>query len=270
MATWTLLLLFAMQQPRPCGDPVAGMQCVLGGMVRVGSDDDHRCGQSENRQQQTRFGPAFEVFVDTLYVDETEVTNEAYAACVATQRCTPGGAQYRDFREPHQPVTALSWFQVRDFCIVEGKRLPTENEWEHAATDEGPPLCPGVVVSSAAGRSCGVPMNGTKHPDKGRIAVVRTTPANRHGLYEMRGNVEEWVDDWFVAERRAGPRPCVGEDRCGKHPLKMVKGGSWYWPGDDAHAWHRRPYRPSNKPAHHFGFRCVQDLPMPRPLQPTK
>jgi formylglycine-generating enzyme len=260
MTSWLLLLL--LQVPKPCGAPVAGMQCVVGGVVRVGHDGDHRCGQTENRQQHTAFGPSFEVFVDTVYVDETEVTNDAYAACVASQQCHAGGAQYRDFRGPQQPVTALSWLQVRDYCRAQGKRLPTENEWEHAAADDTPPRCPTTWVMSTSGRSCGVPMNSKQHPDKGRVANVRSTPPNRFGLYEMRGNAEEWVDDWFSPQRDAKQPtgPCAGQDRCPGHPLKLVKGGSWYWPEEDAHAWHRRPYRPTNNPAHHFGFRCVRDV----------
>jgi formylglycine-generating enzyme len=265
---WLLshLWLLALQTPTlPCQTPPQGMRCVVGGVVTVGTNSEHICQQSENQRQHTRFGPAMEVTVKTIFVDETEVTNAAYQACVKQRRCTPGGPQYRDFREDEQPITALSWWQARAFCVAQGKRLPTEAEWEHAAGSDDEPSCPQTWVMSDRGRSCGVPMNSTKHPDKGRVARVKSTPQNPHGLYEMRGNAEEWVDDWFSPQRDPSQPagPCAGLDRCPRAPLKMVKGGSWYWPASDAHAWHRRPYKPDNQPAHHFGFRCVKDLSTP-------
>lgn len=265
------------KQPQACGAAVAGMKCVAGGVVVVGTNDQHKCGQGENRSNKTSFGPAFERFVDTVYVDETEVTNAQYQACVKEKRCKPSTPNYSDFRRPEQPATAMSWFLARDFCVAQGKRLLTEAEWEHAAAiDTAVPDCPAVVVMNDKGRSCGVPMKGA-HADKGRVLEVKNAPANAYGLYEMRGNAEEWVDDWFVKQRSkdTADGPCPGKDSCATATLKMVKGGSWYWPAEDAQSWHRRPWTPTNRPAHHFGFRCgasvdaAQKLAVPPPTAPT-
>lgn len=252
--------------PAPTSTPcptteVPGMKCVPGGLTVLGTNDDHRCAQGENKRRHTVFGPAMSVFVDTVFLDDTEVTIAAYNACVAAQKCSSGGPLYNDYSRPQQPVTAITWFQARDFCKSLGKRLPTENEWERAAVDVTPPACPAVVVMDEKGRSCGTPKK-PPHPEKGRVLEVKGTPPNALGLYEMRGNAEEWVADWFAPQRSASSAngPCEGKATCAKFPLKLVKGGSWYWPAEHATSWHRRPWQPTNKPAHHFGFRCAADV----------
>lgn len=254
------------------------MVCVPGGVFRRGTDNVHRCAQGENRSQKTHFGPSAEVFVETFLMDETEVTIAAYKACMASKACPKDGPRYNDFSRPNQPVTATSWFNARTLCRSQGKRLPSEVEWERAARgpadDDGIgvdavlPACPNVIVMDPKqGRSCGTPKKGS-HPEKGRVLEVKSAPPGPWGLYEMRGNAEEWVDDWFVADLSACPQcqgmnprgPCADEDTCKTSKKKMVKGGSWYWPGEHATSWHRRPWQPSNKPPHHFGFRCAQSL----------
>lgn len=258
----------------PCGPAVPDMACVPGGAFTRGTAGLHRCEQGENRAHKTTFGPPAAVVVDTFYMDLTEVTIEAYKACVKDKKCPKDGPRYNDFSRPQQPVTAISWFNADTFCKAQGKRLPTEVEWERAARgddpafDQVPPTCPDTVVMDKAGRSCGTPKAGT-HPDKGRVLEVGRTPPGPFGLFEMRGNAEEWVADWFHPDliacgadcRGDNPRgPCAGLSKCPRHPKKMVKGGSWYWPADHARSWHRRPWQPSNKPPHHFGFRCAASL----------
>ncbi len=257
--------------------PVPGMACVPGGTFERGTSEVHRCDQGENRGSKTQFGPLLSVTLDTFYMDLTEVTIEAYNACVAQKKCPKDGPSYNDFSRPKQPVTAISWFNADTYCKAQGKRLPTEVEWEHAARGDGEanaadastPSCPDVIVMDPVkGRSCGTPKKGS-HPEKGRVLEVMGTPAGPYGLFEMRGNAEEWVADWFAADLVAcGPDcagqnpqgPCAGKSECAKFPKKMVKGGSWYWPADHARAWHRRPWQPSNRPPHHFGFRCAASL----------
>ena len=261
----------------PCGPAIAGMACVPGATFLRGTTEAHRCEQGENRGEKTTFGPPVEVTVETFYMDVTEVTNEAYLQCVKDKKCPKDGPRYSDFHRPKQPVTATSWFNADTFCRAQGKRLPTEAEWERAARGDDPsfdaaaPSCPTTIVMDATlGRSCGEKMKGA-HPEKGRVIEVMTTAPGPFGLYDMRGNAEEWVSDWFVADlascetcKGTDPKgPCAGEATCARHPKKLVKGGSWYWPASHARAWHRRPWQPSNKPPHHFGFRCAAPVTQP-------
>jgi hypothetical protein len=266
----------------PCGPTVPGMACIPGADFVRGTAEVHRCDQGENRGSKTTFGPPIAVVVETFYMDTTEVTIDAYKACVAANKCPKDGPRYNDFSRPKQPVTAVSWFNADTFCRAQGKRLPTEVEWERAARgddlafDAVPPACPDVVLMDKRGRSCGTPKAGS-HPEKGRVLEVGTTPPGPFGLFEMRGNAEEWVNDWFAADLVAcgpdcageNPRgPCAGQAACPKHPKKMVKGGSWYWPAEHARSWHRRPWQPSNKPPHHFGFRCAASLEQAAKIAP--
>lgn len=252
------------------------MACVPGGWFVRGVDEDpHRCDQADQPPSgRSSVVPSARVWVDTFYIDRSEVTNEAYQACVASRDCPAAGPSYRDFDAPRQPVTGLDWFQARTFCQARGHRLPTDAEWEKAARGPDgdwypwgsePASCDNAILMDETGRACGVPKRG-QHPETGRIAEVCSRPPGRYGLCDMVGNAEEWVADWWSEDWAecgaacAGPDPrgpCDGADECPGHRFKSIRGGSWYWPAEHATGWHRRRYPPSNQPAHHFGFRCA-------------
>lgn len=259
------------------------MACIPGGKMIRGFEGEHTCGQGENQRYKTEFGPTSEVWIQTFLMDKTEVTYEAYQNCRKEQKCDYAHPSYGDFNRPNQPMMGASWHAAKKFCEAQGKRLPTEAEWEKAARgSEGAQTpfdvdlvtCNEAIIKDDKGRSCGIQKKGS-HPEKGRVWEVALQAPGKYGLYDMVGNAEEWVADWFApsleacGEDCAGTNPqgpCAGEDTCAKFAirsgkaLKMVKGGSWYWPAEDATAWHRRPHVPENQPYHHFGFRCAQDI----------
>jgi formylglycine-generating enzyme len=264
-------------------DTPDGMSCVPGGKMKRGTNEEHSCGQGENKRYKTKFGPEEEIWVQTFLMDKTEVTYEAYQLCLTEKKCDYAKPAYSDFNRPTQPMMGASWYAANKYCQAQGKRLPTEAEWERAA--RGPNgdttpfgmaevTCDNAVIKDASGRSCGVKKKGGS-PEKGRVLEVALKPAGYYGLYDMVGNAEEWVSDWFAPSyescgedcKGTSPKgPCAGETTCKKFAirdgkaLKMVKGGSWYWPAQDATGWHRRPHVPTNKPYHHFGFRCASSI----------
>lgn len=251
----------------PCPDAVpAGMACVPGGPFVRGSD----AGPADAR-------PASTVVVGTFLMDVDEVTFGEYAACVRAGRCTPARPKYVDFDDPRQPMTGVDWFQAQAYCRAHGKRLPTEAEWEKAARGpegaaypwgDAPATCERAVIMDASGRGCGRTKRGS-HPEKGKPWPVGSRPAGAYGLRDMAGNSYEWVADWYAKDWAACGAPCAGPDprgpcdgaaRCPGHRLKVVRGGSWYWPAEHAAGWHRRAHVPANQPFHHFGFRCAADV----------
>lgn len=271
----------AEREAAPCPGAPEGMSCIPGGAFTRGIDDDpHVCDQvgqpSDGKSSST---PAAEVWVDTFFIDTTEVTVGAWKQCMAAGKCPEQGPRYADFSASRQPITGIDWFAARDFCTSLGKRLPTEAEWELAARGHDgelnpwgnePPDCARAVVKDENGRSCGEKKRRGKKPETGRVLEVGSRPAGRFGVVDLSGNVEEWVADWWTPNWETcgeaclgdNPRgPCGGADECPGHEYRSVRGGSWYWPPEHATGYHRRRHQPANAPTfHHFGFRCARDV----------
>lgn len=248
----------------PCVDPLPeGMSCIPGGAFWRGDDSVPAAT------------PKAAVWLQTFYMDQNEVTTEAYKSCVQRGKCKKAGPKYSDFSRPKQPINGVSWYDAVQYCEAQGKHLPTEAQWEKAArgTDgrtypwgDEPATCERAVIKTAAGRSCGVQKRG-KQPEKGRTFEVGQKPAAIYGLYDMAGNSYEWVYDWASTSYTAcgaacegiDPKgPCEGREPCAKHHKRSVRGGSWYWEADHARTFWRRSHIPKNDPYfHHFGFRCA-------------
>src|ERR1044071_7904314 len=106
----------------------------------------------------------FEVHVDAFLIDEDEVTESAYAACVAAKKCRRPAVTSK---QPNYPVRAVSWDDAVAYCVFVGRRLPTEAEWERVAfppakdqVGTGPPPytkepCIALLIGGVSGESCG-------------------------------------------------------------------------------------------------------------------
>lgn len=241
-----------------CGPP-PGMVKVPGGTFEMGSN-------SESEEQPIRM-----VQVDTFWIDETEVTVEAYAACVDSGACSEPVPRDTDCnwtiagREGH-PVNCVTWFQAEAYCgwaDLGTKRLPTEAEWEKAVRgtdarrypwgDAPLPSCAHVVMNDAAagGAGCGM---GSTWP-------VGSKPMgdSPYGAHDMAGNAREWVADWYAssydAKETDNPTgPAMGAER-------VVRGGSWSASVTDLF---RSAFRYSFSPtlvSDMMGFRCARTPP---------
>lgn len=248
------------------------MACIPGGVALRGDDGRHKPAR-----------PAEWVWIQTFLMDKNEVTYADYKACEKAGDCPKDGPNYRDFNAPTQPINGIDWYAAKKYCETKGKRLPTEAEWEKAA--RGPKhtryswgderaTCKRAVIKDKRGRSCGKKQRSKKHADVGRPEPVGSKPAGGYGLYDMAGNSWEWVQDWGAptykkcgdACRGVDPKgPCDGADKCPGYKMRVVRGGSWYWPASYATAFHRRFHTPNNKPVHHFGFRCAQSVDVQAP-----
>jgi len=184
----------------------------------------------------------------------------------------------RHFLAAKNPAVAVGFDNAVAHCAFVDKRLPTEAEWEKAARGpdgernpwgNAPASCDNAVIEDGSGRSCGVARRGGLG-DTGRVLAVRSRPAGRYGLYDMIGNAEEWVADWWTSGADSCGDACFGDNpkgpcsaaaHCPGHQHKVVRGGSWYWPAEHATGHHRRRHLPHNprEAYHHFGFRCAAD-----------
>jgi formylglycine-generating enzyme required for sulfatase activity len=276
-----------------CEAAPQGMACVPGGPFIRGMDNDphEHCDQpSYNKKDQVNTNPAETIWMQTYYMDLTEVSTEAFQACIKAKKCEKAGPKYNDFSRPLQPVTGISWFDAYNFCKAQGKHLPSEAEWEKAARgpdgelypwgNEPAPSCENaVIMNEKKERSCGVQKKGA-HPEKGRVLEVCSREPGRYGLCDMVGNAEEWVADWYSANYTACGEGCQGfhplgpcgggPDDCQGHRYKLVRGGSWYWPAEHATGIHRRSHVASNDPYHHFGFRCAASPDEAAALRPAE
>ncbi|MBX3275200.1 MAG: SUMF1/EgtB/PvdO family nonheme iron enzyme [Sandaracinaceae bacterium] len=253
-------------QPDPAACPPRaawpdGMVCVPGGTFAIGSAD----GQPDER------APG-EVTLRAFYLDVYEVTNEAYRACMEAGAC-PRHARYRAFLGARQPVVGVSWPGAVAFCAWAGKRLPTDAEFERAARgpdgtrypwgDDADEPCAHAVVRTRAGAGCGTDVT----------ADVGSRPPGHFGVHDLAGNVHEWVQDRYAPCLRgcarecgdacfgADPRgPCGDAAECPGHPLRSIRGGSWYWPLERARGAARRGAHPANTAGHRFGMRCARDV----------
>lgn len=250
----------ARRQPLPCPDVLPpDMACVGGGWFARGSEDE------------ANEGPVEEIFVETFLMDLREVANADYRACVEAGVCEPA-FPYRGFGGPRQPVVAVRWTDADAFCRWRDRRLPTEAEWERAARgpdntrfpwgDDPTDACARAHVRDARGHGCGTETTRD----------VGTLPPGHWGLFDMAGNVDEWTADWYApcyrgCRRECGdacageePRgPCDGAPDCERR-LRVVRGGSWWWPISHATGTFRRGKPPANQAHHRYGFRCARSL----------
>jgi formylglycine-generating enzyme required for sulfatase activity len=159
------------------------------------------------------------------------------------------------------PVESVTWFDVQAFLDRLTKRspgnrfrLPTEAEWEYAcragtetAYNTGPSLSPAQanVAESMARTVAG----------EGRTLTVGSFAPNAWGLHDMHGNVWEWTEDEhcpYASDPAVDP---IG--RCGS-PLKVIRGGSWYFDAGSARCALRYTHRPQDL-GFSLGFRVVRE-----------
>ena len=192
--------------------------------------------------------PQHRVYLDSYYISRNLITNQQYAQCVLVGVCEKPSSTIIDPEEADHPVVNVAWEDAQAFCNWNGARLPTEAEWENAAR--------GRLVGALYPWGDVIDCTLANYGDcvGGRNPVGSYAP-NGYGLYDMAGNVWEWVADWYSGEYyRNSPDDNPGGPANGEY--RVLRGGCW---GENASSM-RAAHRQFNLPAypHDFiGFRCT-------------
>jgi len=160
--------------------------------------------------------------------------------------------------KPNHPVTGVSWFEAEAYAKFVGKRLPTEAEWEKAASWH-----PGTTSKSRFAWGDSKPDAGVCNFDfeKWSTSPVRAFPggASPYGVLDMTGNIWEWTSDAFSGYDgfRAFPYPEYSQEWFdGDH--RVLKGGSWATRGPLLRTSFRNFFRKQFRIAF-SGIRCAAD-----------
>ena len=200
--------------------------------------------------------PEFISTTEGFYMDLYETTNQDYKKYVdATKSEHP--YHWTKGKIPkgkaNHPVIYVNWFDAKKYCKWNGKRLPTEKEWEKAARGENGLIYPWGNEWT---------LDRSNNPYNGSTGTkpVGSYPNGRspYGLYDMSGNVWEWVDSFYLPhDGNTVPRPEYGKRN------RVLKGGSWfdclsYGCGLSAPTFNRSFFTPEVR-NNSFGFRCAKD-----------
>jgi formylglycine-generating enzyme required for sulfatase activity len=167
--------------------------------------------------------PAHRVFLDSFWIDSTEITNAMYNKCVAGGKCTPP-ARSKFYSMPgykNHPVIGVSWLQAQAYCQWVDRRLLTEAEWEKAARGADERIYPwGNEAPTSDLANFGHQVNTT--------VEVGTYPkgASSYGVLDMAGNAWEWVADGYQSDFYAHSQK---ENPLSNSPVnrRVLRGGNW-------------------------------------------
>jgi formylglycine-generating enzyme required for sulfatase activity len=222
----------------------------MGSLAGEGGSDEH---------------PRHRVSLGAFYIDKHEVRTEDYRACLTAGKCpdpvntsapTCNLGMFGVFDKKGYPMNCLQWDEAKAYCEWAGKRLPTEAEWEKAARG-------GTETRWSFGDNEGELGNfawyrsATSEGQETRPVGLKKP--NQYGMYDMYGNVAEWVADkysenYYTSSPINDPRGPDSE----RNESFVLRGGAWIDDAEGTRSAARASCllaNPDNN--YHYGFRCA-------------
>ena len=230
------------------------------GMVKI-PEGEFLMGSYSGREDES---PDHLVYIKSFFLDEHEVTNEAYSKC---SECERGSGGFDTF-ESKQPVVYVDWNNADSYCNAQKKRLPTEAEWEYAARAGSYENYSFGNNISLLGNYAWLKSNTIGEGLWGAREVSAKLP-NRLGLYDMYGNVMEWVKNYYTKDyspyiRYPDLHNGINFPIEKLYPLRVARGGAWGGLND---AGNPEGLRSAKRYAFvewtrsfQIGFRCARDI----------
>jgi formylglycine-generating enzyme required for sulfatase activity len=255
----------------PAGEFTMGADAEQGYQVCVKYYGEANCSIDVFKDEE----PPHKVNLDAYQIMRYEVTNKQYAQCVKNGTCQGGGLEYQDdagnilnrlndAAYANHPVVSVSWFQAETYCKWIGARLPSEAEWEKAARGTDGRIYPwgnefnGNIVNFCDSNCQNVSADKNYNDGYAETSPVGNYPdgVSPYGVYDMAGNVWEWVNDWY--DVYPGGDPAESTDFGQKY--RVWRGGSWKYGGDTQRSANRYGGT-SSTTDNETGFRCARSAP---------
>ncbi len=237
-----------------------GMVLIPAGMFTMGST---QTGLDES--------PEHQVYLDAYFIDIHEVSATEYSEFLNAVDNVKGyyldnkygmlfyngQFQPRPGLESH-PINNVNWRGAGAYCRWKEKRLPTEAEWEKAARGKDKRTFPwgNTRPTPELARYFQTWTEETKH---NVMVPVNALPEGKspYGLFNMAGNVKEWVDDWYDGEYYAETTEYTNPEGPVGGEFKVLRGGSWRDLGGFVYSSFRNNSYPDTR-MDDYGFRCVK------------
>lgn len=213
-------------------------------------------GSPENRGgRYQRESPQHQVNIPAFYIGRCPVTNDQYNVFLKKNPDAPEPKYWADrkYNQPNQPVVGVSWNEAKQYAQWAGLRLPTEAEWEYACRA-------GTQTHYCSGdKESDLERVGWYEKNSGdELHPIGAKEPNIFGLYDMHGNVWEWVEDAWHSSYEKAPingSAWVDDPRGG---YRVLRGGGWFTPAHFCQSAFRYYLEPGSR--NRVGFRLSRSV----------
>jgi formylglycine-generating enzyme required for sulfatase activity len=205
--------------------------------------------------------PAHTVTLDGYWIQQTKVTNLMYAQCVKTGSCSAptqelGGPVFSNPEYASHPVVGVTWDQAQSYCAWIQGSLPTEAQWEKAARG----LSGNPYPWGTSNPSCDL-LNFGNCNGRTNTVTVFEIGKSPFGLFDMAGNVFEWVNDWYD-QNYYSQAPLTNPTGPESGQYRVVRGSSFETVESQVSSAIRR-FNEQGDGGRDIGFRCAVNNPQP-------